>query len=192
MSGSGDECLEAAAADWGPFSSLPGNPMMWILILGEMAVFGALLVGFAVARLLDPVTFSDSQAHLHPLLAGVNTLVLVTSGFMVAVAVLLRRQSRRARPAMFAGMALGLVFLAVKGVEYADLFNAGFGIETNSFFRLYFLITGFHAMHIVLGLVIMAIVCFADSVENMETGAAFWHMLDAIWVLIYPIVYLLR
>jgi nitric oxide reductase NorE protein len=183
---------QAAGADWGSLSSLPGNPMMWILILGELAVFGALLVGFSVARLLDPETFNQSQAHLHRLLAGVNTLVLVTSGFMVAIAVLLRRRGGRARLPVLAGMALGVVFLAIKGVEYADLFYAGFGIETNTFFRLYFLITGFHALHIALGLIIMGIVCFADSVENIETGAAFWHMLDAVWVLIYPIVYLLR
>jgi len=187
-----NEDLEAVAADWGPFSGLPGNPMMWILILGEMAVFGVLLVGFAVARVLDPVTFDNSQAQLHRLLAGLNTLVLVTSGFMVAIAIFLRRRDRRAKPPLLAGMALGAIFLAIKGVEYADLFANGFGIETNTFFRLYFLITGFHALHIVLGLVIMGIVYFADSLENMETGAAFWHMLDAIWVLIYPIVYLLR
>lgn len=183
---------QIAGADWGAFSSLPGNPMMWILILGELAVFGALLIGFSVARVLDPDTFSHSQAHLHRLLAGVNTLVLVTSGFMVAIAVLLRRRGGRAKLPLLAGMVLGVIFLAIKGVEYADLFQAGFGIETNAFFRLYFLITGFHALHIALGLVIIGVVCFADSVENIETGAAFWHMLDAVWVLIYPIVYLLR
>lgn len=192
MSESGDRYVEATAADWGPFSSLPGNPMMWILILGEMAVFGALLVGFSVARVLDPDTFNHSQGHLHSLLAGVNTLVLVTSGFMVAIAVLMRRRDVSAKLPMLAGMALGVVFLGIKGIEYADLFSAGFGIETNTFFRLYFLITGFHALHIVLGLVIIGIVCIADSIENIETGAAFWHMLDAVWVLIYPIVYLLR
>jgi nitric oxide reductase NorE protein len=187
-----NENLQAAAADWGPLSSLPGNPMMWILILGEIAVFGVLLVGFSVARALDPVAFGSSQAHLHPLLAGLNTLVLVTSGLLVAIAVFLRRHDQREKAALLAGMAFGALFLAVKGVEYAGLFADGFGIETNNFFRLYFLITGFHALHIVLGLVVLGVVFVADSVENMETGAAFWHMLDAIWVLIYPIVYLLR
>lgn len=187
-----DEDQKAAAADWGALSSLPGNPMMWILILGEIAVFSALLAGFSVARVLDPATFETSQSQLHRLLAGSNTIVLVTSGFLVAVAVQLRRQDRPARAPYLAGMLLGVLFLAIKGVEYADLLSAGIGIETNSFFRLYFLITGFHALHIALGLVILGIVFFADSVENMETAAAFWHMLDTIWVLIYPIVYLLR
>lgn len=166
--------------------------MMWILILGEIAVFSVFLVGFSVARVLDPATFATSHAHLHRLLAGVNTLVLVTSGFLVAVAVFLRRHDRRSKEPFLAGMMLGVIFLAIKGVEYAGMFSDGFDIETNTFFRLYFLITGFHALHIALGLVILGIVFFADSVENMETGAAFWHMLDTIWVLIYPIIYLLR
>lgn len=181
-----------SSAGWGPLSSLPGNPMMWILILGEIAVFGVFLVGFSVARVIDPQMFDNSQAHLSRLLAGVNTLVLVTSGFFVAVAVLQRKHNRRARPFLAAGMMLGVLFLGIKGIEYAHLFDRGFGIESNTFFRLYFMITGFHALHILLGLLILGIVFFADSVDNMETGAAFWHMLDVIWVLIYPIVYLLH
>ncbi len=184
--------VEAAPADWGPLSALPGNPMMWILILGEIAVFGVFLVGFSVARVLDPQLFDSSRSHLSALIAGINTLVLVTSGFLVAAAVFQRRHNGHGRLFLAAGMMLGTIFLAIKGVEYTQLFNEGIGIETNTFFRLYFMITGFHALHIVLGLLILGIVSFANSVENMETGAAFWHMLDMIWVLIYPIVYLLH
>ena len=183
---------ETQTADWGPLSGLPGNPMMWILILGELAVFGALLLGFSVARVLDPATFAASQNHLHRLLGGLNTLVLVTSGFVVAAAIWRRREGRDARLLLAVGMLLGVAFLAVKGVEYGQLFAAGFDIETNTFFQLYFLITGFHAAHIVLGLTIFGIVSFADSIENLETGAAFWHMLDMVWVMIYPIIYLVR
>ena len=184
--------VAVAPADWGPLSALPGNPMMWILILGEIAVFGVFLVGFSVARVLDPQLFDSSRFHLSALLAGINTLVLVTSGFLVAAAVFQRRHNGPGRLFLAAGMVLGTIFLVIKGVEYTQLFNEGIGIETNTFFRLYFMITGFHALHIVLGLLILGIVFFANSVENMETGAAFWHMLDMIWVLIYPIVYLLH
>jgi len=99
--------------------------MMWILILGELAVFGALLLGFSVARTLDPATFADAQNHLHRVLGGLNTLVLVTSGFLVAAAIWHRREGRDARLLLLSGMALGLVFIAVKGVEYGDLIAAG-------------------------------------------------------------------
>ncbi|UEM07985.1 cytochrome c oxidase subunit 3 (plasmid) [Skermanella rosea] len=171
--------------------------MMWILILGELAVFGALFVGFAVARALDPVTFDASQAHLDGLLGGLNTMVLVTSGWLVAVAVQRRASSpivpnRSHRTAMLGAMAFGGVFLAIKVVEYADKIGQGFTPETDMFFQLYYLMTGFHALHVVMGLIILGIVTWRDSPENMETGAAFWHMVDLIWVLLYPLVYLLR
>lgn len=183
---------EDEAADWGPLSSLPGNPMMWILILGELAVFGALFVGFAVARARAPTVFDASQAHLDRLLGGLNTMVLVTSGWLVAVAVRRRAAGRSHRAAMLGAMALGGVFLAIKAVEYADKLGQGFTLETNTFFQLYYLMTGFHAMHVAAGILILGIVTWWDSLENLETGAAFWHMVDLIWVLLYPIVYLLR
>jgi len=187
-----DELPGGDPADWGPLSSLPGNPMMWILIGGEMAVFGALLVGCVIARGLAGGAFAASEAHLHPLLAGANTVILVSSGAAVALAVAQRRAQRRHRVALLAGVALGIAFLAVKTVEYGQLIDQGIGIETNAFFRLYFLTTGFHAMHIVFGIVVLLIVCVYDSIENTETGAAFWHMLDMIWMLIYPVFYLMR
>jgi nitric oxide reductase NorE protein len=181
-----------AKDDWGPLSGLPGNPMMWILILSELVAFGALFAAFAVAHAVDPATFDGSQAQLDRLLGGINTLVLVTSGWLAAMAVQRRRSARSPRPALTGAMLLGAVFLCVKAVEYSQKFDAGIGIETNTFWTLYFLMTGFHALHVVLGIVILAIVCWKDSLENLETGTAFWHMVDIIWVILYPLIYLLR
>ena len=93
---------------------------------------------------------------------------------------------------LLAASGLGCLFLAIKGIEYAGKFEHGIGIETSPFFTFYFLITGFHALHVVAGIVILAIVGAADSVRNMETGVAFWHMVDLVWVLLFPIIYLLR
>lgn len=85
-------------ADWGPLSGLPGNPMIWLLILGELVVFGVAFVGFSIAREFDPVTFEASRSQLDGMLGGVNTLVLITSGWLAAVAVRnKRRVLRRAR-----------------------------------------------------------------------------------------------
>lgn len=183
---------EGEAADWGPLSSLPGNPMMWILILGELAVFGAFFVGFAMARALNPAAFEASQAHLDRLLGGLNTMVLVTSGWLVAMAVRRRAAGRPHRAVMLGAIAFGGVFLGIKAIEYADKIAQGFTPETDTFFQLYYLMTGFHALHVVAGLLILGIVMWWNSLENMETGAAFWHMVDLIWVLLYPLVYLLR
>ena len=179
---------------WGPLSSLPGNPMMWVLIWSELLVFGAGLSGYGVARMLHPDLFDASQAQLDRVLGGVNTLVLLTSGLMAALAVRVRADGRvvASRLWMICAMGVGTVFLAVKMIEYDAKFSVGIGIETNTFFTLYFLITGFHLMHVILGLVILAIVTWKNTLTNLETGAAFWHMVDLIWVLIYPIIYLLR
>ncbi|PWC31270.1 cytochrome c oxidase subunit 3 family protein [Azospirillum sp. TSO35-2] len=177
--------------------ALPGNLMMWILIFSEMAVFGAAFVGLAIARALDPVTFAAGQAHLNGTLGAVNTMVLVTSGYLAARGVAAGRRGavRQARWTMVAAAGIGSIFLAVKATEYAATLGAGLTIDSNSFFALYFLLTGFHALHVVLGIVILLLVSRSGRdtlVENLETGAAFWHMVDLVWVILYPLIYLIR
>lgn len=187
----GTDSLEG---DWGALSALPGNPMMWLLIWSELFVFGAAFAGFSVARILDMETFAQSQATLDRLAGAINTMVLISSGFLAALAVNAQSYGRggQARAMLGGAMALGVVFLVIKYFEYADKFAHGIGLETNNFYTLYFLLTGFHAAHVVLGIVILAIVAWKNSVENLETGAAFWHMVDLIWVILFPLIFLMR
>lgn len=178
-------------------AALPGNLMMWILIFSELAVFGVAFLGFAVARVLDPTTFSAGQAYLNGTAGALNTMVLVTSGYLAAKGVAAGRRgaASQARRAMLMAAAVGSVFLAVKTVEYSATLGAGMTIDTDSFFTLYFLLTGFHALHVVLGIVILLLVSRSSPetlMENLETGAAFWHMVDLVWVILYPLVYLIR
>lgn len=179
---------------WGALSSLPGNPIMWVLIISELLVFGAFFLGFGVARMLHPDMFRAGQALLDIRLGGLNTLILVTSGWMAAKAVQARGQGSvaRSRRWIAAAGSLGIAFLVVKSIEYADKAAHGIGIETDTFFTLFYLMTGFHALHVVMGLVVLAIVAWKNSVDNLETGAAFWHMIDLIWLILFPIVYLVR
>lgn len=179
---------------WGVLSELPGNPLMWVLILSEMAVFGALFVGFAVMRLLQPAMFLAGQGSLNIALGGANTLVLVTSGYCAARAVRARALAGigASRPWLGAAMALGACFLAIKGVEYSAKIALGIGLETNPFWTLFFLMTGFHALHVVMGIIVLAIVGWRNTLANLETGTAFWHMVDLIWLILFPLVYLLR
>ncbi len=178
--------------DWGPLSDLPGNPMVWLLILSELAVFGALFGGFAAIRVLKPDIYIASQSVLDPIAAGLATLALVTSGWLAARALEAAKRGANPRPMLLAAMVVGTGFLVAKAFEYGAKFEHGIGIDTNAFWTLYFLTTGFHALHVVLGLLILGLLCRYDSLENIESGTAFWHMVDVIWIVLFPIVYLVR
>ena len=172
---------------------LPGELMMWVLILSELAVFGAGLLAFLAVRLTDPQGFAEAQTHLHRTGAAANTLVLVTSGWLAALATRAAEagQTRRLRLLLAPAILLGGVFLVLKASEYADLFAQGIGTETHAFYTFSFLLTGFHAAHVLAGMVLLALVGWLATPKAVETGAAFWHMVDLVWVLLFPVVYLL-
>jgi nitric oxide reductase NorE protein len=173
---------------------LPGDLMMWVLIASELAVFGAGLAAFLAIRATDPAGFAAAQNLLHRPAGAINTMILIASGFFAARAVVARAADRRDRARLWLGAAGlgGLAFLAVKADEYRDLIGAGIGTETHAFFTFYYLLTGFHAAHVLAGILILALIAWKDSLRNMETGVAFWHMVDLVWVLLFPVVYLLR
>lgn len=179
--------------DWGVLGELPGDLMMWVLIVSELLVFGAALAAFLFVRLSDPSGFAADQDMLDRTAGAANTIVLVTSGLLAALAVRARENDarREARNWLYGAIALGVVFLTVKGVEYASKAEQGIGIETSPFFTFYYLITGFHAAHVIAGIVILAAVSHWDSTRNMETGVSFWHMVDLVWILLFPIIYVL-
>ena len=185
---------EDPPAGWGALDRLPGNPMMWILILSELLVFGAFFIAFSGARVAQPALFDASQARLDRLMGGINTMVLISSGYLAALAVQSRAEERTGRSRLLLGgaMAGGGLFLAVKLIEYGDKAAHGIGIDSNTFFTLFYLMTGFHSLHVVLGMVILGVVAWKNSLENLETGVAFWHMVDLVWIILYPLVYLIR
>ncbi|MGY3454510.1 cytochrome c oxidase subunit 3 family protein [Bradyrhizobium sp. USDA 4353] len=179
---------------WGVLDGLPGDPMMWVLILSELVAFGLLLGAFIVARAVHPVVFAAGQAMLDGPLAALNTIVLVTSGWAAArAAEAARGESRRsARRWIALAMMLGVAFIAIKLIEYGNEIASGASLESSVFFTLYFLLTGFHLLHVALGIVILAIVGRSASSNGVETGAAFWHMVDLVWIVMFPILYLVR
>lgn len=181
-----------AAAGPAP-GGLPGELLMWVLIFSELAVFGAGLLAFLAVRLTDPAGFAQAQSHLHRTGAAANTLVLVTSGWFAALASQAAEagQRRRVHLLLFPAILLGAVFLALKAAEYADLFAQGIGTESHAFYTFSFLLTGFHAAHVLAGMVLLAVVGWLATPRAVETGAAFWHMVDLVWVLLFPVVYLI-
>lgn len=177
---------------WAIFDGLPGHPMIWVLILSELVVFGILLSAFSITKFLHPGVFAEGRAQLSPVLGAANTLVLVTGGWLAARGTKAATAGRRrvSRAWLWAAITAGVVFLAIKSVEYALEVSAGFGLETSTFFTLYFLLTGFHALHVALGAAILAVVAWSADAEAVETGAAFWHMVDFVWIVMFPVIYL--
>ncbi len=173
---------------------LPGDLMIWVLIVSELLVFGAGLAAFMAVRITDPTLFAESQDHLNRAAAGANTAILVTSGFLAAKALRLREAAQRAKARLMLVIAavLGVAFLWIKTIEYRADAAAGINIDTNAFFTFYYLLTGFHAAHVVAGVLILLLVAWRDAPRNIEVGSAFWHMVDLVWVLLFPVIYLLR
>lgn len=183
-----------SAPEAGALDSLPGHLMMWVLIFSELAAFGALLIGFQVARALQPEAFAAGQGQLDPALAAANTLCLVSSGWFAARASAAAQLGDRRSVWRWClgACTLGVAFIAIKLFEYAGEIGRGADIDGSTFFTLYFLLTGFHLLHVALGVAILIAVAWRADVRAVESGACFWHMVDLVWLVMFPIVYLVR
>ena len=178
----------------GPFDDLPGDLMIWVLIVSELLVFCAGLLAFLAVRLTDPAGFAAAQDQLHRVGAGINTLILITSGWLAARGSVAARagQTGPARRQLLAAATLGLGFLALKGHEFSALAARGINTETHPLFTFYYLLTGFHAAHVLAGVVILGFLVWRPTPYATENGAAFWHMVDLVWVILFPVLYLVR
>ncbi|AGI26820.1 cytochrome c oxidase subunit 3 [Pseudomonas sp. MT3] len=180
---------------------LPGDLAMWFFILAELTVFAILIIVFAVAQYLDVEGFRAGRAELDLSTALALTLTLLTAGFCAALAVEQVRHRRQGRAAALLGAALllGLAHVVLKSGEYYHLATRGLDLEYSTFFTLFWLITGFHFLHVWLGLVIigwMMLRCLRGAYRNealggLESGALYWHMVDLVWVVLFPLVYVL-
>ncbi|MBY4599854.1 cytochrome c oxidase subunit 3 [Ottowia caeni] len=185
-----------------PSRRLPGDLFIWYIILLEGATFGVLFLAFAFTRLGHLELFNESQRQLDVGTGAVNTALLLTASWCVARAVLAVRDGQRGTGLgwLGAGMAGGLGFVALKLLEYADKGAQGIGLSTNLFFDFYFILTGFHLLHVLAGLLALGLCGLglvrqrrgAMNAHALETAAAFWHLVDLLWLVLFPLVYVLR
>jgi nitric oxide reductase NorE protein len=165
-----------------------------------MVVFALLFGVFLVTRRDDPATFASSRTELNQTFGAVNLLVLLTSSLLVVLATqAFRRGSRAASGRLLAGAAgCGVLFLVIKAVEYAGKVHHGIDPGTNDFFMYFFILTGIHAVHVAMGiagLIVLRHVARRDvakpnDLRTIEIGATFWHMVDLLWVVLFPLLYL--
>ncbi|WHS57881.1 cytochrome c oxidase subunit 3 family protein [Pseudomonas sp. G2-4] len=180
---------------------LPGDLAMWFFILAELTVFALLLLAFAVAQALHPQMFSEGRHLLDRSTGLAMTLSLLTAGLFAALAQEQVRQDRPRRGALFLCVALLLAsgYVGIKLTEYAHLLANGLGMEHNTFFTLYWILTAFHFLHVLLGMVILGWLAEgcrhrrydSQRCSGLESGVLYWHMVDLIWVLLFPLVYIL-
>ena len=181
---------------------LPGDLAMWWFILAELTVFAMLLLSFAVAQALQPELFHDSRQLLDRSMGLALTLSLLTSGMLAALALEQLRQgiSRRAALLLLAALCCACAYVVLKLDEYQHLAGLGLDIEHNTFFTLYWIVTGFHFLHVLLGMLILGWLakrCWqqtfaAGNNPAAESGVLYWHMVDLVWVLLFPLVYVLN
>lgn len=179
---------------------IPGEPGLWILVMGDLFVFALLFGTVAYYRLEGPAVFHASQPALNQTLGLVNTVALLTSSLFVVLALDAARAGRAAaRWWTTAAMALGLLFVALKLIEYGQKSAEGLLPDTNMFFMLYFVLTGMHLVHVLVGLIALFIMRRTlaqpqtpEGLKIAECCAIFWHMVDVLWVILFAIFYLHR
>jgi cytochrome c oxidase subunit 3 len=186
---------------------------MWLFIAQEIMFFGGLFLLYAVYRTLYPGAFLDASGHLDWKLGAFNTVVLIGSSLTMAMAVHAAASGQRKATAwwLLATIVLGAVFLGVKVVEYGDKFEhhlvpgPGFRYEgpdarpAEIFYSLYFAMTGLHALHMVVGIPILAWLAWrawrghfgAAYNSPVELTGLYWHFVDIIWIFLFPLLYLL-
>ena len=191
---------------------------MWAFLASEILFFGTLFAGYAVYRTLFPEAFHEGSRMLVWPAGAVNTAVLLTSSLTMALAVRATRTGSRSGALLFllATVFFGAVFLGIKGWEYADEFHKGHvpvglgslfgwaGTEgpdaprTDLFLTFYFIMTGFHALHMVVGLGLMLWMAWTVLRSPIERAAGpvemtglYWHFVDVVWIFLFPMLYLL-
>jgi len=180
---------------------LPGDLDIWVFVLGDMLIFSAYFAAYLFAdRIRDPSLFAKSQQLLSQNMGFVNTLILLTSSLFVALAVHATGQNNTKVASRFIelGGACGVTFLFVKGYEWYAKLASGLTISTNAFFMHYYVMTGVHVIHILIGLTFLVVLWrelrFAPEPSHalVEAGGIYWHMVDFLWFLIFALLYLMR
>lgn len=183
-----------------PVRRLPGDLAMWFFILAEITLFSILILAFAITQRMQPALFAAGRQALDASMGLALTLSLLTAGLLLALAVSRVRQGRGGAACLLLAAlfsACGYVWLKLS--EYAHLLKLGLDVEHDTFFTLYWLLTGLHFLHVLLGMLIIACMALrawrggyhAGNCSGLESGALYWHMVDLVWVLLFPLVYLI-
>jgi nitric oxide reductase NorE protein len=185
---------------------VPGEPGIWIFIFGDMSVFVVFFATYMFYRGKHSALYADSQRLLEQGLGVTYTVVLLCSSLAVCLGMRALGQRSSGRTDDFASrwfvmaLACGVLFVVLKVLEYGRKLAGGFTPTTNEFFMYYFVLTGLHLVHLLIGIGILGYLARVARRSNMtdrqyafvEGGACYWHMVDLLWIVIFAIVYLVK
>lgn len=186
---------------------------MWVFLGTEVMFFGGMIVGYMAYRYAYPAAFHAGSVHMLFMAGTLNTAVLISASLFVALAVRAAQEGNRKVLVwcLIIAMLLGVVFLSIKGFEYYEhwvehkvpgpsfRWDGPDPRHAELFFVLYFFLTGFHALHMIIGIGILTfIVYFAykgrytpEYHNPVENAALYWHFVDIVWIFLYPMLYLI-
>jgi len=184
----------------------PGDFGVWIIIYIELLTFGLFFLGYIYSRRSDVELFNASQLLLDTRAGFINTLILITSSYFVVKAVQaiktldFKKANEKAQRWLLGAIGLGGVFLIIKMSEFVAKYQDGINLSTNKFFMFYFLLTMFHFMHVMLGMIILFNLYQKTKIggytakdhRGLESGASYWHMVDLLWIVLFPLIYIIR
>jgi cytochrome c oxidase subunit III len=185
---------------------------MWLFLFTELILFGGLFIVYAVYRFKFAAEFQLASRELDTFVGTVNTIILLTSSLTVALSIAAIQNGRKAMAQLFLGMtiALALSFLLNKYFEWSHKIELGLYPQSPEllnkppgeilYFGLYYVMTGLHALHVIIGMVILLFMMVfisrgtinRDSYARLESGGLYWHLVDLIWIFLFPLFYLLH
>ena len=184
---------------------------MWLFLFTEVILFGMLFLSFAVYLYKYRWEFRSGSAHLEIILGAINTVILLTSSLTVVLAIAALQKDNRSQCIRYLAMTifLSLGFMLIKAIEWSG--KIADGIYPNGphleelepgekiFFGLYFVMTGMHAFHVILGAVVIAAAAVLvhkgkihrERIGFLENTGLFWHLVDMVWIFLFPLFYLI-
>lgn len=191
-----------------------GKLGMWLFLATEILLFGGLFVAYTIYHFLHPELFKEAHKFLDVSLGALNTIVLLFSSLTVVLAIHAAQQNKKGYVILnlVITIACALAFLVVKYFEYSHKFHAGLlpglyfsnGVvsnpdQTHIFFGIYFLMTGLHGFHVVVGIGLLTWLLLRTIKGDfssqyylpLELGGLYWHLVDVIWIFLFPLLYLI-
>lgn len=180
---------------------VPGEVGIWLFVAGDLLVFAVFFVVIALGQVEQKEVFTNARASLNVGLGVLNTVLLLTGSWFVAIGVKKSRAAVNLVTTRYFSLAIlcGLAFVVNKIVEWSAKISAGFTPASNDFYMYFFIFTGIHLLHVIVGIGVLLLLRSVSKqpelssrhMRTMESGATFWHLVDLLWIILFALFYVL-